>query len=167
MRQSRRRLLMDAIHSATIELAKNADATRYPLPVTTPKPTPEEIHAFGVTGPVSPGDADEDELWCAAAISPEGTRYWGIGRTPADAKGFTWTRSYYRDGVVPGTPVEVSPEVPDGWTFELYAPPKPQMLAISSPAIFGLVRRRIPDVTLDEVEEAIMQSFTYLGGPRQ
>jgi hypothetical protein len=112
---------------------------------------------------------DEDALWCADAISRDGTRYGGIGRTPADAKAFAWTNSYYRDGVAPGTPVEVSPEVPDGWTFELYGPPtepRPKVLAIGPHEIFPRVRLKIPDVTVEEIEEAIMQSVPYMGGPR-
>jgi len=158
------------VQAAAIEIAKDADAARYPPTLTTSKPTPEEIEAFCAREPISPGDApDEDELWCAYAISPDGTRYSGIGRTPADAKAFAWTHSYYRDGVVPGTPVQVSSEVLDGWTFELYPPPKPksQMLAISAHAIFERVRLTIPNVTLDEIEDTIMQSVPYMGGPPQ
>jgi hypothetical protein len=65
--------------------------------------------------------------------------------------------------------VEVSTEVPDGWTFELYPPPKPksEMLAISAFAIFELVRLTIPNVTLNEVQDTIMQSLPYMGGQRQ
>jgi hypothetical protein len=84
-------------------------------------------------------------------------------------KAFAWTNSYYRDGVAPGTPVEVSPEVPDGWTFELYGPPtepRPKVLAIGPHEIFPRVRLKIPDVTVEEIEEAIMQSVPYMGGPR-
>jgi hypothetical protein len=64
--------------------------------------------------------------------------------------------------------VAVSDEVPDGWTFELYPPPKPhsQMFAISSPAIFELVRLAIPDVTLDEVANTIMHSLPHVGHAR-
>jgi len=38
------------------------------------------------------------------------------------------------------------------------------MLAINVPAIFKLVRLTIPDVTLDEVGDTIMQNFPYMGG---
>jgi hypothetical protein len=45
--------------------------------------------------------------------------------------------------------------------------PKPEMLAISAFAIFELVRLTIPDVTPDEVQDAVMQSLPYMGGRRQ
>jgi hypothetical protein len=65
--------------------------------------------------------------------------------------------------------VKISTKVPDGWTFELYPPPKPkpEMLAISALAIFELVRLTIPNVTPDEVQDTIMQSLPYMGGQRQ
>jgi hypothetical protein len=129
------------------------------------KPIPEEIEAFCARGPLDPDAADPDELWCAAAISPDGTSYWGYGRTSTDAKAFAWMHSYYRDGIAPGSPVEVSAQVPHGWTFELYSPPKsqPREFAIPFPAIFDLVRQSLPDLTLEDVDDAIKQSFPYLG----
>jgi hypothetical protein len=65
--------------------------------------------------------------------------------------------------------VRVSDTVPDGWTFELYPPPKwkPEMLAISALAIFELVQQKIPDVTPDEINYTIMQSLPYMGGESQ
>jgi hypothetical protein len=42
-----------------------------------------------------------------------------------------------------------------------------QMLAISDLTIFERVRLTIPNVTLEEVQDAIMQSLPYMGGRRQ
>jgi hypothetical protein len=90
------------------------------------------------------------------------------GRTPGEAKACAWAYSHWPGGTT-STLVEVALEVPDGWTFELYPPPKPQpqMFAISSPAIFELVQLTIPNVTLDEVQDTITQNFPYMGGTRQ
>ena len=54
----------------------------------------------------------------------------------------------------------------DGRTFELYPPPKPneKMVAVSSLAIFERVLLTIPNVTLEEVQDTIMQSLPYTGG---
>jgi hypothetical protein len=51
----------------------------------------------------------------------------------------------------------------------LYPPrkPKPKMLAISALAVFERVRLTIPNVTLEEVQDAIIQSLPYMGGRRQ
>jgi hypothetical protein len=48
--------------------------------------------------------------------------------------------------------VKISTKVSDGWTFELYPAPKPnlKMLAISALPIFERVRLTIFDVTLEE-----------------
>jgi len=43
----------------------------------------------------------------------------------------------------------------------------PKMLLISSRAIFERVRLTIPNVTLEEVQDTIMQSLPYKGGRRQ
>jgi hypothetical protein len=43
----------------------------------------------------------------------------------------------------------------------------PQIIAISALDIFELIRPTVPNVTLDEVENIIMQSLPYMGGPRQ
>jgi hypothetical protein len=162
--ESRMRLVIDAIHDAAIELAKYADAARHHPPELAPKPTPEEIKAF-TPSPIAP-ETDVDELWSAAAISPDGKRYWGLGRTEADAKAFAWASSNKPDGIA-SVPFKVPTKVPDGWTFELYPPPEPRgMLAIGSPAIFEVVRTTIPDVTLDEIQEAIMRSLPCIGGTR-
>jgi hypothetical protein len=148
------------------------------------RPTPDEIRAFT-------GDyldiTDPDELWAAYAINTvSGTREAfsgsinsgsaadhgrecpGLGRTAAEAKTCAWVYSHCPGGT-PSALVEVSTEVPDGWTFELYPPPKPkpEMLAISAFAIFELVRLTIPNVTPDEVQDTIMQSLPYMGGQRQ
>jgi hypothetical protein len=40
------------------------------------------------------------------------------------------------------------------------------MLAISTPAIYELVRLTTSDVTLDEVADTIMEYLPYAGGPR-
>jgi hypothetical protein len=45
--------------------------------------------------------------------------------------------------------------------------PMPDELAISSRAIFERVRLTIPNVTLKEVQDTIMQSLPYKGGRRQ
>jgi hypothetical protein len=183
--QSRRRMLIKAVHDAAIELAKRAYRGQYP-PTPMPdepvimarigsatespylddkRPTPDEIRAFT-------GDYQDfiraDELWVAYAINTaSGTRYAGLGRTAAEAKTCAWVYSHWPGGTTSAL-VEVSPEVPDGWTFKLYPPPKPkpEMLAISAHAIFELVRLKIPDVTRDEVHDAIMQSLPY-GEQRQ
>ena len=115
-------------------------------------------------------NTDEDELWVAYAINTvsSGRRYPGLGRTAAEAKANAWINSHWPGGTTSAL-VEVSTKVPDGWTFELYPPPKrkPEMLAISALAIFELVRRKIPDVTPDEINYTIMQSLPYMGGRRQ
>ena len=130
------------------------------------RPTPDEIRAFT-------GDyldiTDPDELWAAFAINTvSGTRYAGLGRTAAEAKACAWVHSHSPGGATPVL-VKISTNVPDGWTFELYPPPKPkeEMIAISALAIFELVRLTVPDVTPDEVEKTIIHSLPYLGGRRQ
>jgi hypothetical protein len=92
------------------------------------RPTPDEIRAFT-------GDyldfTRADELWAAYAINTAtGTRYAGLGRT--EAKTCAWVNSHWPGGTTSAL-VKVSTEVPDGWTFELYPPPKPkEMIAISA-----------------------------------
>jgi hypothetical protein len=56
-------------------------------------------------------------------------------------------------------------EIATRQSFEPCPPPKSglQMFAISELDIFELVRLRIPNVTLDEVENAITESLPYLG----
>jgi|GEM_PF-4061201 len=41
------------------------------------------------------------------------------------------------------------------------------MFAIGTQKIFARVRLDIPDVTMEEIEEATMQNIPYMGGPRQ
>ena len=43
----------------------------------------------------------------------------------------------------------------------------PKMLLISLRAIFERVRLTIPNVTLEEIQDTIMQSLPYKGGRRQ
>src|SRR5262245_2429493 len=186
---SRRRVLIKAVHDAAIELATRAYRGQYP-PTPMPdepvimasriesategpylddkRPTPDEIRTF--TGDyIDPDVTDPDELWVAYAVNTvNGTRHSGAGRTAAEAKTCAWVYSHCPGGT-PSALVEVSTEVPDGWTFELYPPPKPkpEMLAISAFAIFELVRLTIPNVTPDEVQDTIMQSLPYMGGQRQ
>ena len=97
-----------------------------------------------------------------------GTQYAGLGRTAAEAKTCAWVNSHWPGGT-PSALVKVSTKVPEGWTFELCPPPKPtpETLAISALAIFELVRLTIPNVTPDEVQDAIVQSLPYMGGRRQ
>src|SRR5262249_36500075 len=126
----------------------------------------DEIRAF--TGTYL-DNIDPDELWAAFAINTvSGTRYAGLGRTAAEAKACAWVNSH-RPGGTTSARVKISTKVPNGWTFELYPPPKPklEMLAISRLVIFELVRLTIPNVTLDEVQDAIVQSLPYMGGLRQ
>ena len=184
--RSRRRMLIKAVHDAAIELATRADGGRYaptlmpdePVIMVAPiesategpyldnkRPTPDEIRAFtgdylDVTDPV--------ELWTAYAINTvNGTRHPGAGRTAAEAKTCAWVHSHWPGGTTSAL-VKVSTEVPDGWTFELYPPPKPkEMIAIGALAIFELVRLTVPDVTPDEVENTLMHSLPYMGGRRQ
>ena len=172
MQQSRRQLLIKAVQDAAIELAAKANRARYaPALPDNKKPTPDEISAAAAARKSGTGshldNADEDELWAAYAIN-NGHRYAGLGRTAAEAKANAWINSHWPGGTTSAL-VEVSTEVPDGWTFELYPPPKrkPEMLAISALDIFELVRRKIPDVTPDEINYTIMQSLPYMGGRRQ
>ena len=187
--RSRRRVLIKAVHDAAIELATRADGGRYaptlmpdePVIMVAPiesategpyldnkRPTPDEIRAF--TGDyIDPDVTNPDELWAAFAINTvNGTRHPGVGRTAAEAKTCAWLYSHCPVGTTSAL-VKVSTKVPDGWTFELYPPPKPkpEMLAISALAIFELVRLTIPNVTPDEVQDTIMQSLPYVGGQRQ
>jgi hypothetical protein len=186
-------MLMKAIRDAAIQLATRVDRARYatePLDNNKPtpaepvimvariesaaegpylddkRPTPDEIRAWtgtylDITAP--------DELWAAFAINTvNGTRYAGLGRTAAEAKACAWVNSHWPGGTT-SVRMKISTKVPDGWTFELYPPPKPkpEMLAISAFAIFELVRLTIPNVTPDEVQDAVMQSLPYMGGRRQ
>ena len=192
--QSRRQLLMKAVRDAAIQLATRVDCARYatePLDNNKPtpdellvmaapmesatkgpyhddkRPTPDEIRAF--TGDyIDPDVTDPDELWVAFAINPvNGTRYPGAGRTAAEAKTCAWAYSHWPGGTT-SVRMKISTKVPDGWTFELYPPPKPkEMIAISALAIFELVRLTVPDVTPDEVENTITHSLPYMGGRRQ
>jgi len=189
--QSRRQLLLKAVRDAAIQLATRVDCARYatePLDNNKPtpdellvmaapmesatkgpyhddkRPTPDEIRAF--TGTYL-DNTDPDELWAAFAINTvSSTRYAGLGRTAAEAKACAWVNTHWPGGT---TSVRVkSTKVPDGWTLELYAPPKPkEMIAISALAIFELVRLTVPDVTPDEVENTITHSLPYMGGRRQ
>jgi hypothetical protein len=171
MRPSRRQLLIKAVQDAAIELAAKANCARYaPALPDNKKPTPDEISAAAAARESGTGhldNADEDELWAAYAINTVSSRYAGLGRTAAEAKANAWINSHWPGGTTSAL-VEVSTEVPDGWTFELYPPPKrkPEMLAISALAIFELVRRKIPDVTPDEINYTIMQGLPYMGGRR-
>jgi hypothetical protein len=170
MRQSRRQLLIKAVQDAAIELAAKSNPARYAALPDNKKPTPDEISAAAAARESGTGhldNADEDELWAAYAINTVSSRYAGLGRTAAEAKANAWINSHWPGGTTSAL-VEVSTEVPDGWTFELYPPPKrkPEMLAISALAIFELVRRKIPDVTPDEINYTIMQSLPYVGGRR-
>ena len=130
------------------------------------RPTPDEIRAFtgtylDITAP--------DELCAAFAINTvTGTRYADLGRTAAEAKACAWVDSHWPGGTT-SVRVKILTKVPDGWTFELYPPPnpKPEMLAISALAILERVRLTIPNVTLEEVQDAITQSLPYMGGRRQ
>jgi hypothetical protein len=169
--QSRRHILAEAVHTATIELAIKDAMYYYPPTELAPKPTPNEISALATREQVT-ADTNTDQLWSAAAIDPNGKRHYGLGRTPGEATAHAWACSHWPGGTTSAL-IEVSPEVPDGWTFELYPPPKPrsqmprsQTVAISAPAIFELVRLTIPDVTLDEIGDTIMQNLPYMGGPR-
>ena len=190
--QSRQQLLLKAVRDAAIQLATRVDCARYatePLDNNKPtpdellvmaapmesatkgpyhddkRPTPDEIRAF--TGTYL-DNTDPDELWAAFAINTvSSTRYAGLGRTAAEAKACAWVNSHWPGGTT-SVRVKISTKVPDGWTLELYAPPKPkEMIAISALAIFELVRLTVPDVTPDEVENTITHSLPYMGGRRQ
>jgi len=186
MQHKRRRMLIEAVHDAARELAARRYTTApldddEPMPdepvimafATGPylddkRPTPDEIRTFDGT---YLDIAAPDELWAAFAINTvNATRYAGGGRTAAEAKVCAWVNSHWPGGTtsVPAR-VKISTKVPDGWTFELYPPPKlnPKMLLISSRAIFERVRLTIPNVTLEEVQDTIMQSLPYKGGRRQ
>jgi hypothetical protein len=174
-RRSRRRVLIKAVHDAAIDLATRADLARYaPTQLDNKKPTADEIRAAAAAIESAAGGTylnitDTDELWCAYAINTvSGSRYAGLGRTATEAKASAWINSHWPGGTTSAL-VKVSTEVPDGWTFELYPPPKPkeEMIAISALAIFELVRLTVPDVTPDEVENTIMHSLPYMGGRRQ
>jgi hypothetical protein len=107
----RQQQLIEAIHAAAGEIIEEGDARDAefdahepvlklePLDysaVRTTKPTPEEIRAFCEKGgPVDFSGCNEDDLWSAAAISPDGTKYHGAGHTPADAKALAWARSQF------------------------------------------------------------------------
>ena len=151
-------MLIKAVHDAAIELARRGG--QY-LPTPMPdepvimasriesategvyldnrRPTPDEIRAF--TGDyIDPDVTNPDELWFAFAINPvRGTRHAGAGRTAAEAKTCAWINSHWPGGTT-SVRVKISTKIPDGWTFELYPPPKPkpEMLAISALAIFEL-----------------------------
>jgi len=175
--QSRRQLLMKAVRDAAIELARRGgqylpapmpdepvimasriESATEGLYLDNRRPTPGEIRAF--TGTYL-DITDPDELWAAYAINPvNGARYAGLGRTAGEAKSCAWVNSHWPGGTT-SVLVKVSTQVPDGWTFELYPPPKPkpEMLAISALAIFELVRLTIPNVTPNEVQDAIAQSL--------
>jgi hypothetical protein len=182
----RRRILIKAVHDAACELATRyttvAPDDKEPMPdepvimvtergtkgpyLDNKRPTADEIHSF--TGTYL-DITDPDELWAAFAINTVcGTRYPGLGRTPAEAKVCAWI-GHLPDGTGPVQVVNGSAKAPDDWTFELYPPlkPNPKMLAIRALAIFERVRLTIPNVTLEEVQATIVQSLPYMGGRRQ
>jgi len=134
------------------------------------RPMPDEIRSYIRSSTATYLDIiDPDELWVAFAINTvSGTRHPGLGRTAAEAKVCAWVHSHWPGGTG-SVQVKVLTKVPDGWTFELYPPPKPnpKMLAIRSRAIFERVRLTIPHVTVEEVQDAIMKSLPDMGGPRQ
>jgi hypothetical protein len=188
--QPRRQMLIKAVHDAAIELATRAYRGQYPptpmpdepvimvAPIESPtegpylddkRPTPDEIRAAAAVESrrrQAPLDiTDTDEFWVAYVINTvSGGRYAGLGRTAAEAKASAWINSHWPGGTT-SVSVKISTQVPDDWTFALYPPlkPKPQTLAISSLAIFELVRLTVPDVTRDEVANIIMQSLPYMG----
>jgi hypothetical protein len=169
--ESRRQVLIKAIHDAAIELATRA-AAQYAAPqLDNKKPTPVEIRAVAAAIESAAGGARfdntaADELWCAYAVNTvSGKRCAGLGRTAAEAKASAWINTHWPGGTTSAL-VNVLTEVPDGWNFELYPPtkPKPQMLAISTLCILDLVRLTVPDATSDEVANIIMQSLPYMGG---
>jgi transposase-like protein len=131
--------------------SRGATWWRRPALLDNKKPTPDEISAAAAaresaTGGTYLDNTDEDELWVAYAINTvsSGRRYAGLGRTAVEAKANAWINSHWPGGTTSAL-VEVSTKVPDGWTFELYPPPKrkPEMFAISARAIFELVRRKV------------------------
>jgi hypothetical protein len=95
--EPRGRLLTEAVHAAAMELAKEASTPRYPAPQPARKPNPEDIRALAARTPITP-ETNTDELWSAAAISPEGNRHWGLGRTPSEASACAWAYSHWTDG---------------------------------------------------------------------
>jgi hypothetical protein len=164
--EPRGRLLTEAVHAAAMELAKEASTPRYPAPQPARKPNPEDIRALAARTPITP-ETNTDELWSAAAISPEGNRHWGLGRTPSEASACAWAYSHWTDGSC-SINIETLLNIPDGWNFELYPPPEkqPQMLAISADAIFKLLRRSIPDVTIEESRADNRGEPPLFGGQR-
>lgn len=116
-----KRLLIYTIHTASIKLAQTNSAPHDPAWMLAEKPTRDEIEALAKRQPIVPG-TDTDDLWSAAAVSPHGKRYWGLGRTPGEAKALAWARTHLPDGATSGS-VEVHSKIPEGWMFELYPPP--------------------------------------------
>jgi hypothetical protein len=137
--QSRRRILIKAVHDAVLELVTRADGVRYATaPLENNGPTPDELLVMAAPmesatkGPCYLDDKrptqDEiraftgnylditapDELWAAFAIN-NGSRYAGAGRTAAEAKACAWVNSHWPGGTT-SVVVEVSTNVPDGWT---------------------------------------------------
>jgi hypothetical protein len=122
-RQSRQRMLIEAIKNAALELATRADGAQYATTALdnnklTPdevfvmvarmesatkgpylddkRPTPDEIRAF--TGTYLDITA-RGEFWAAFAINTaNGTRYAGLGRTAAEAKASAWVNSHWPGG---------------------------------------------------------------------
>jgi len=177
-------MLIKAVHDAARELAMRyaieAPDDKEPTPdepvimvtervtkgyLDSKMPTPNEIHSF--TGTYL-DITDPDKLWGALAINKVcGTRHAGLGRTAAEAKVCAWVFNHWPGDTAPVQMVNISAKAPDDWTFELYPPPKPKMLAIRSLAIFERVQLTFPDVTLEEVQYTIMQGLPYMGGRRR
>jgi hypothetical protein len=90
------------------------------------KPTPSEIHA--AIASIKAGECaymDLEQFWlCHVHDATGGYAAEGYGRTETEAMAGAWINAWWPDIYLwPNTPLVAVPRiVPDGWTFETYAP---------------------------------------------
>jgi hypothetical protein len=66
-----------------------------------------------------PDNSNLDELWASEAFDPQGeAQGYGFGHTPTEAKAGAWITTWWPECELS----EVPRDVPEGWTFALYAP---------------------------------------------
>jgi hypothetical protein len=87
-------------------------------------PTPDEIDAvifdmIAAEAAQVPDDGSLDDLWSSVAFDPHGeSEGYGFGHTPAEARAGAWITVWW-----PACDLRAVPRVvPEGWTFEIYAP---------------------------------------------
>ena len=87
-------------------------------------PTPDQIDAviFDMIAAEAAGVPDRtslDDLWSSMAFDPTGEwQGYGFGHTPTDARAGAWITAWWPECDLRAVPHTV----PEGWTFEIFAP---------------------------------------------